>query len=123
MSRLSRNHSGLLAAWLALAIQLGLAASVWAGEGLHAVPGLLCRAGHDPAPAPEGPAQPQTCPVCPLCVALTGTMLLPEHPRALPEPSVVFAGPSPARRIEGPPPTVSLASQPRGPPGQGDGLT
>jgi hypothetical protein len=112
---------GLLAALLALMLQLGIGASVPRPDQLARLAGAatLCRAS-DGAAAPPGraPMPPPDCLVCPLCAALHAPPATP-----LCEPSMV-APPAVAivMRSELPPPATAPPgpqrppSQPRAPP-------
>jgi hypothetical protein len=106
-------------AWLALSVQLALAALVprvlIAPAFADGVP--LCHPATDP-PAPAAPHHPNTCLVCPLCVSLTAVWALPASDPPIPAPqAVVFiartALPPPATA---PPPIRRLNPQPRAPP-------
>jgi len=118
--RLHRTSaSGLLLALLALAMQLAFGAVVPRIEIASTLAGAtaICHADETSDQAPPAPHHPADCPICPLCVSLSGpAFALTAHP-ALPTPRVVMVAPAvvlpPATA---PPSTVVLAARPRGPP-------
>jgi hypothetical protein len=118
--RLHRTSaSGLLLALLALAMQLAFGSVVPRLEIASALAGAttICHADETSGEAPPTPHNPADCPICPLCVSLSGPALaLTTHP-PLPTPHMVVVAPvvvlPPATA---PPATVVLAARPRGPP-------
>jgi hypothetical protein len=118
--RLHRTSaSGLLLALLALAMQLAFGAVIPRIAIASALAGAtaICHADETPDEAPPTPHNPADCPICPLCVALSGPAFALTTHQALPTPRVVVVAPAvvlpPATA---PPSTVELAARPRGPP-------
>jgi hypothetical protein len=118
--RLHRTSApGLLLALLALAMQLAFGAVVPKIAVASALAGAIaiCHADETSDEAPPTPHNPADCPICPLCMALSGPVLALTTHQALPTPRVVVVAPAvilpPATA---PPSTVVLAARPRGPP-------
>ncbi len=112
---------GLLAALLALMLQLGIGARVPRADpiaiasGAHAICHTENSGGPPSAPAPMHPLD---CPVCPLCVALHTPAAMQASPQpGVPAPQivVVLRGELPPPSTA-PPATRHPPSQPRAPP-------
>lgn len=121
MTRLPFPRFGLFTALLALAIQLGLAASVPNPASAFALAGVgvICHAGAERNEVPLAPAHRQApdCALCPLCNALAAPApTLPAAPVVRPPAMMFVAAMVVLPPATAPPRVIITAAQPRGPP-------
>ncbi len=116
MSRVPFPRTGLLAALIALAIQLGFAASVPnPGSAFLLGAGDICHGGS--APLAPGQHQPPDSSLCPFCAVLAAPAPIPAAAPKVPLPSgAILARAAVLPPATAPPPGRAVRPQPRGPP-------
>ena len=119
MNHRRTSASGLLFAVLALVAQLASGATVprMADQAAIADATTICHAHETSDQAPAAPHNPADCPICPLCISLSGTAFAITADPVLPTPRSIEVAPTIILPPATAPPSIPvLAQKPRGPP-------